>query len=165
MIKRSLFSALFLIILLAGSGYFFYKRYNVAPAIKYNDIIAKNLDGSNYEFVTDDNSQKIVLFFATWCIDCRRELPELQKLTDLLKELQIEVLLISDEDEDTIKRFAVNIQEPFKMLKLQGSFKQSGIYTLPTAYLYCKNGRVHLQKTGAINWTPEYLRAYSQACK
>ena len=162
---RKITSALFLIGLIFGIGYFFYNRYRVAPDVVYSRIKATDLDGNAFRFDNSTGKSHIILFFATWCIDCRRELPILEQQTQLLNELGIDVYLLSDESVETLLGFNPKIKEPFKLLKLQGSFKDNGIYTLPTAYLYCNTGKLHMNKVGAIHWTPEFIRAFASNCK
>lgn len=163
--NKQVFRLIFLLILAAGTGYFIYNRYRVAPEIVFSEIKANALDGSKVEFIADGISNTIVLFFATWCIDCRRELPVLQSHSALLNKLNIKVYLISDEDINTLTSFSTQIEAPIQLLKLEGSFKESEIYTLPTAFLYCKDGSIHQKQTGAIDWNESYLRAFDQACK
>jgi len=163
--NKQVFRLIFLLTIAAGTGYFIYNRYRVAPEIVFSEIKANALDGSKIDFIADGQSNTIVLFFATWCIDCRRELPVLQSHSALLNKLNTKVYLISDEDINTLTPFSAQLEAPFQLLKLEGSFKESGIYTLPTAFLYCKDGSIHLNKTGAIDWTEGYLRAFEQACK
>ena len=163
--NKQVFRLLFFLTIAAGTGYFLYNRYRVAPEIVFSEIKAIALDGSKIDFIADGQSNTIVLFFATWCIDCRRELPVLQSHSALLNKLNTKVYLISDEDINTLTPFSTRLEAPFQLLKLEGSFKESGIYTLPTAFLYCKDGSIHLNKTGAIDWTEGYLRSFEQACK
>ena len=151
-------------------GYYHYHLYDNCTSQKcdldnFSKIKANALDGSKIDFIADGQSNTIVLFFATWCIDCRRELPVLQSHSALLNKLNTKVYLISDEDINTLTPFSTRLEAPFQLLKLEGSFKESGIYTLPTAFLYCKDGSIHLNKTGAIDWTEGYLRSFEQACK
>jgi thiol-disulfide isomerase/thioredoxin len=161
--KISIF--IFLIALASGIGYFLYNRFRVAPDVQFTSIKANTLDGQAYNFSLQNNKSHIILFFATWCIDCRRELPVLQKQANLLNKLNIEVLLLSDEETSTLIKFSPTIEEPFKLLKLQGSFKENHVYTLPTAFLYCKSGKLHVSKVGAIDWSPEFLNAFAANCK
>jgi len=157
--------ALFAIGLALGIGYFVYNRFRVAPDVSFTSLKANSLSGESYSFSSSSDKSHIILFFATWCIDCRRELPVLQKQTELLNKLNIEVVLLSDEETSTLIKFNPTIGEPFKLLKLEGSFKDNQIYTLPTAFLYCKSGKLHTSKVGAIDWTPEFLRAFAGNCK
>jgi thiol-disulfide isomerase/thioredoxin len=148
---RKITITLFLIGLIIGLAYFFYDRYRVAPEVVYTNIKASDLAGNSFVFDNSSGKSHIILFFATWCIDCRRELPILEQQTQLLNDLGIDVFLLSDESIETLLKFSPQIKEPFKLLKLDGSFKDNGIYTLPTAYLYCPSGKLHQNKVGAIH--------------
>ncbi len=162
--NRNIFRLIFLLTLAAGTAYFFYNRYRIAPEIVFSNIEASTLNGDIVSFKADGDSKTIILYFATWCIDCRRELPVIQSYAELLKELNIKVYLISDEEASILEAFQRKIEEPIQLLKLKGKFKDSGIYTLPTAVLYCSNGKIHFKKTGAINWTEDLLRSFHMAC-
>ena len=157
---KFILSAIFLLILIGG-GIFQYRKYRVPPEFELNRIQAGKLSGS--PFRADDYTGRpiIVLYFATWCIDCRRELPQLQKLSQELIASNIKVVLLSDEDPSKLLPFEKELEEPFVLYKLNASFRESGIYTLPTAYLLNEDGSVFLQKTGAIDWTADLLKAFS----
>lgn len=71
------------------------------PAFQfYNTRTGREESLENYK-------DKIVVLniWATWCPPCRREMPDLDKLYADKKNQGVEVIAISDEDPDTIKKF------------------------------------------------------------
>jgi thiol-disulfide isomerase/thioredoxin len=158
--RRFLVSAVLLAILVIG-GIYQYRKYRVPPAFDLSAIQAIDLKGKPLRAEDFSNKPLIVLYFATWCIDCRRELPQLQKLSSELLSNEIQVLLLSDEEAATLLPFEEQLKAPFSLYKLTASFRESNVYTLPTAYLIKANGVIFLQKTGAIDWTPDLIKAFS----
>jgi len=47
----------------------------------------------------------ILNIWATWCPPCRREMPDLDKLYNKMQQKGVEVIAISDEDPEVIKKF------------------------------------------------------------
>ena len=163
--NKNILKTIVLLIGIAGIAYFYYNRYRIAPAKLFSEIEVQSLDGKEFDTSTFEGENTIVVFFATWCIDCRRELPEIQNLSGLASELGINVLLVSDEALSTLNDFKNNVKSPLQLVKLKGSFKENGIYTLPTTYMYCKDGSLFKKQTNALHWTDGLLRSYSAACK
>jgi thiol-disulfide isomerase/thioredoxin len=157
--KRFILSVFFLLLLVAGSVYQ-YRKYRVAPDFDISLIKATDLSGKMFNAARYRNKPLIILYFATWCIDCRRELPQLEDLREELTRKNINVLLFSDEEASRLKPFEQSLPEGFHLYRLQGSFKESGIYTLPTSYLLKQNGQIFLQKTGAIDWSADLIHAF-----
>lgn len=160
--KKFILSVLFLLLLVAGSVYQ-YRKYRVAPDFDISLIKATDLRGNVFDAGNYRDEPLIILYFATWCIDCRRELPQLKDLKSYLYRKNIHVLLFSDEEASRLAPFEQSLPEGFHLYRLQGSFQESGIYTLPTSYLLRKNGRIFLQKTGAIDWTPDLIHAFAES--
>lgn len=85
-----------------------------SPAV---DFVSTDLDGNEIR-LSDFRGQKPVLlvFWATWCSFCAKELPDLKIFTDKHKE-DLEVFAIaSGETKDTIKEYAKEKEVNFSML-------------------------------------------------
>jgi peroxiredoxin len=141
-----------------------YRKFRIPPEIPFSNLSLTRLDGSSFSFKSLTGKHLVIQFFATWCGDCRRELPELTQQAKYLDSKNVEVLLISDEPGNTLKSFQERYGLPFEILILQGGFKQNQIYTLPTAYLICSDGKVVYQKTGAISWTQPFIAEQFDLC-
>ncbi|HID38508.1 MAG TPA: TlpA family protein disulfide reductase [Calditrichaeota bacterium] len=58
---------------------------------KLNDV-----DGNSFLFRKNlDHDANILVFWATWCLPCKKEFPELQKLKEKYKERDIQIIAIS----------------------------------------------------------------------
>ena len=161
MSKQRIISTLLILALVAG-GIHLYRRYRIAPEVLITDIQVTDLNGKTVDHARGQNT--ILVFFATWCPDCRRELPVLAGLENLLVENNISVVLVSDEPEEKLKMFSTTLPARFSILHLKSKFSDNGIYTLPTTYLFCENGSTYLKQTGAIEWSTELLTKFATDC-
>ncbi len=157
LISAGLISALIMV------GIFIYQRYRVAPALLLPEIQLSDLQGNSVKPAS--GKPTLLIFFGTWCRDCRKELPVLAKLEAELKSRNIQVILVSDEETAVLQDFSSSIPLSFQLCKLTGSFKENSIYTLPTSYLFCSNGSVFRKQTGAIEWTTELLTDFVDQCQ
>ena len=157
LISAGLISALIMV------GIFIYQRYRVAPALLLPEIQLSDLQGNSVKPAS--GKPTLLIFFGTWCRDCRKELPVLAKLEAELKNRGIQVILVSDEETAILQDFSSSIPLSFQLCKLKGSFKENNIYTLPTSYLFCSNGDVFRKQTGAIEWTKELLSNFVDQCQ
>jgi thiol-disulfide isomerase/thioredoxin len=131
---------LFLILLVAGI--YQYRKYRVAPTLPTNEFVVETLNGETTIIRPGQDGPLIVKFFATWCIDCRRELPELKAKAELFNQYKVRVILLSDEPVADLSFFSARELLPFSIYKLPKKFKEYGIYTLPTTYIYRKSGEI-----------------------
>jgi thiol-disulfide isomerase/thioredoxin len=152
-----------LVLALLSTGIFIYQRYRVAPALLLPEIQLSDLQGNSIKPAS--GKPTLLIFFGTWCRDCRKELPILAKLEEELKSRNIQVILVSDEENAVLQDFSSSIPLSFQLCKLKGSFKENNIYTLPTSYLFCSNGSVFRKQTGAIDWTIELLSSFVDECE
>lgn len=92
--------------------------------------------------------------WATWCPPCVGEMPALQKMVDRFEgEENIEFMMISGEDPETIKKFIEKKGYTFPVYSTQfptPSDLQSK--SIPTSYLISKKGEIVLREVGAMNW-------------
>ena len=130
---------------------FFYLRYKVPPQLDVSNLPLETLSGTPAKIALNKGEKLCIKFFATWCIDCRRELPDLMKDTAAFKKENIRLVLVSDEAPEQLQFFIERDLVPFEMLHLKTSFKSAGIYTLPTTYWYDASGALYKKTTGNSN--------------
>jgi thiol-disulfide isomerase/thioredoxin len=124
------------------AGIYQYRKYRVAPTLPTNDFVVETLNGETIIIRPGQDGPLIVKFFATWCIDCRRELPELKAKAELFNQYKVRVILLSDEPVADLSFFSARESLPFPIYKLPKKFKEYGIHTLPTTYIYRKSGEI-----------------------
>ena len=88
-------------------------------------------------------------FWASWCLPCRKELPDTKKLTQNFKNEQISVLYISADEKynawlNAVKSENINIENSFLITDFKNSElnKKFKIESLPRHVLIDKNGNI-----------------------
>lgn len=119
-----------------------------APVFRLQDM-----DEDAYSL--DDYRGKVILlnFWATWCPPCRRELPSMERLFQMLKEEGFTVLAINQwEDPDHVFAYVgqLNVDPSFPVLFDPESkvAKAYGVKGLPTTFLIDKEGKIRYRAVG-----------------
>jgi thiol-disulfide isomerase/thioredoxin len=127
-----------------------------APELRLDDM-----DGNHFDLADARGHWVFVHFWASWCGPCRREMPSIAKITDLLADSDIEFVLVNTaETEDTIFSF-LGIVAP----DLVPLLDSDGLVTeawqprgLPATFLVDPDGRIRYQALGGREWEkPAYL--------
>lgn len=107
----------------------------------------------------------VINLWATWCVPCVKEMPDLDQLAADLKGTGVEVLAIS------VDRKAVDKVPPFYAangIKNLGVYydhrsqlsKRMGVRGLPTTILIRANGQPLGQVSGIVQWSHPEVRSY-----
>lgn len=127
-----------------------------APALKLD-----NLDGEPYDLAGSRGHWVFVHFWASWCGPCRREMPRIQKMMDILADSDIEFLIINTaETEDEVFTFlGIVAPDVMPLMDLDGQvtevWQPRG---LPATYLVDPDGLIRYQALGGREWElPVYL--------
>jgi thiol-disulfide isomerase/thioredoxin len=112
------------------------------------------VDESGYQKLTAAHKGKVVLynFWATYCVPCRAEMPELLKLRDRLQARGFELVLISaDEPEQEASAEKLLKQRGFTGVSYRRQAKNDDAFVnaldpkwnggLPASFLYDRNGK------------------------
>ena len=104
----------------------------------------------------------IVNFWATWCVPCKKELPDLNLLDQKLEKYKIDVLTISIDKK--------NIKDQIKFLSKNGAsdlthffdkkmniFKAMNLRGVPTTILVDKTGLVVSKHEGILKWSEDVI--------
>lgn len=132
-----------------------------APALQLNDM-----DGVAYNLQDYKGALVFVHFWASWCGPCRKEMPAIQHMAEILEPEGLKIALLNTaEDEDTVFSFlAVYAPDMRPLMDLDGqateAWKPRG---LPATYLVDQQGRVRYQALGGRPWDEtiylDFLRA------
>jgi thiol-disulfide isomerase/thioredoxin len=131
-------------------SFYFYRKYRIAPEIALANLQLTATDGSPAK-IDFSGGAAIVTFGASWCGSCIRELDQLAAIRKTTLA-GIQVIVISDEPMETIQRFRDLRHYEFTFLKLESKFKTIGIHSLPTTYLFNKEGELKKETVGYIHW-------------
>jgi len=153
MSKKTTYQIL-IIAIVALVGLYFYNKYNVAPSIQVDKLEILNQDSTKFDIHSLKGKKVIISFYASWCPNCIDELKVLNTIKNE-KLSDIEILAITDESMDKLISFKNKKQYPFTFLKLNASFPEIGIASIPTTYLLNTKGEIVYNKVGYIEWDDE----------
>ena len=117
------------------------------------ELTMTTLDGKT--ITSKELAGKVVIynFWATWCVPCRTEIPDLIKLQEQYKDqLVIIGVLSEDEPGPNVSRFASDYKMNYPIVpetpELTAAF--TGIYALPTTFMVGPDGRIMQKHVGQI---------------
>ena len=129
-------------------------------SIRFPNLAILNSKEKPFIFEFKNNTMKrgyVINFWATWCVPCKKELPDLSSLNLKLKKYNIEVLTISIDKK--------NIKDQLSFLSNNGAsdlnhffdkkmviFKELKLRGVPTTVLVNKLGSVVSKHEGILNW-------------
>ncbi|MCK6638896.1 MAG: TlpA family protein disulfide reductase [Bacteroidia bacterium] len=145
----------FILLLAVGSvvAFWLFRKYRVAPNLDVEKLTVRNLQGEIVDLTKYRGKTLFVNYWATWCPDCRRELPSIQKLADQVDRNKVIFLLISDEPLEKIQSFASNNDYDLLYLQTDKPHQENGIFTLPTTYIFDNEGYEVTSKAGGADWS------------
>ncbi len=144
--------ALFLLLVVGGLiSLYMYKKYRVAPTIP---LLAQEVfDDENAKVNLDSFKGKplIISYYASWCGDCIKELKELNEVKE--EHLKgITIICITDETQEKLISFKTKRNFPFQFYRINKSFDEIGIHSIPVTYLVNAKGEMVYNKVGALQW-------------
>jgi thiol-disulfide isomerase/thioredoxin len=113
--------------------------------------IAEGQQAPGYSSGSSGGRVTLIDFWATWCGPCRHALPGLKQLQSIYGSDQIEVISVSeDEDEDQLRSFVANNGMNWTQKRDEGHqmMHEYGATALPTYVLIGKDGHVVKQWVG-----------------
>jgi peroxiredoxin len=121
------------------------------------DFEVTDISGKKYKLSKLKGKDVLLVFWATWCGPCNREVPhliELEKLYDKDKDNDLVILAISNEDARRLQDFAAakKINYPvvsFKGRPLPEPFGK--VRSIPTAFYISKQGKIKLATVGMVS--------------
>lgn len=125
---------------------------HIAEAI---DFTLKDLDGRPRRL--SDFRGKIVFlnFWASWCPDCRIEMPSMQKLHTRLKDKDLVMIAVDfQESAEVVQNFFKRHRLTFAaLLDSDGRIgAQMSIRSIPTTFILSRNGKIAGTVIGAREW-------------
>ncbi|TME27312.1 MAG: TlpA family protein disulfide reductase [Chloroflexi bacterium] len=143
------------------------------PGAPAPDFSLSVLDGGTQDLLRERGNVVLLNFWATWCIPCREEMPELQRLADDLRGQQFTLLTIDlQEDAASINAFRteLGLRLPV-LLDEDGEVTRSyGVRALPATFLIDQRGVLRQQRLGPLAqgdgetpWTRSWIARQVQA--
>jgi peroxiredoxin len=127
---------------------------------------ARGLDAGEIS-ITDLRGRVVVLnFWASWCAECRPEMPGLDRLQREFGPRGLAVIGVNArEDPATIRRFANDLRLGFPLALDPGGKVNAlyGVVGLPTTFLVARDGRAVALGVGPRAWASAPARAIIEA--
>jgi peroxiredoxin len=108
----------------------------------------------------------IVNFWASWCLECRPEMPALERLHREFAPRGLAVVGINArEDREAVRRYAKDLNLTFPLVldpdgKINGAY---GVVGLPTTFVIGRDGRAVALAIGPREWASALGRAFIKA--
>jgi len=123
-----------------------------AKAMFAPEIELKTVDGQAFRLSELKGRVVVLNFWATWCIPCREEIPELNAMQRELGPKGLTIIGPSwDDSAEGIREFQSDIKQDYTVLiggeSVQGKF--GGIPSLPTTFIIDRQGRIRQKIIGA----------------
>ena len=120
-------------------------------------------DGEEIQYPEFRDRVLFVNFWATWCAPCVQEMPTIVDLADSMKEVDVEFLLVSiDDDERLVRRF-VRKHNLSERVYLRGWDAGASTFTagiVPATFIVAKDGTIAYQHHGAADWNTDSIRRF-----
>ena len=116
-----------------------------------------NLSKQEVDLNLFSNKKIILNYWATWCGPCIKEMPDLMIAQKKLKDSDVSLFLVSDEDVSVISKFVDNNPYTLNFLKSNVSNEMLGVYSLPTTILFDNKGNKVETIVGVLDFSDENL--------
>ena len=123
----------------------------LAPGSKAPDFTLGTMDGRPFSLSSLAGRMVVLVFWASWCPDCRAEVPELKAMHDAAQKDKVAFVSVSfDRGLDALKAFAKDNALPGVQLFEPAGKKESavgaayGVKWIPSLYLLDEKGKVVL---------------------
>lgn len=122
------------------------------------------LDGKTYSLAALRGKVVLLNFWATWCPPCRKEMPDMEKLSRTYSDKGLVVLAVSDEPRETVAPFIEKQRYTFPVLldpdrRVHGAFDVEGI---PKSFIFDREGRLAAEAIDART-ERQFLELLNQA--
>lgn len=131
--------------------------------IKIAQINAKDLEGNELDWKKYEGKTLFVHFWATWCKDCLKELPDLKGAYEELSaedKQKIGMIFLSDEDTSRLNVFLRTNPMPFDVYQLQVESQKLGIEYIPQTHVFSSDGKTLTARIGSNKWTKQKLMGF-----
>jgi thiol-disulfide isomerase/thioredoxin len=144
-------ASLVLIAVMAIAGGLLYLERNIRSIIAHRvDVLTLHPRNGNTPARLADLRGKVVLvnFWATWCMSCRAELPDMNRLAARFPSDRVAVMTITDEPDDRVVRFEQKVtalrtlEARFESDQPRGALALMAYQGRPTTVIVGVDGRV-----------------------
>ncbi len=130
------------------------------PGLPAPALMVERVDGVELDVARDRGRVRVVHFWATWCVPCRKELPEL--LARAAEVDGLELLAVSVDDDWAVVRefFPAGVPRQVVRARDREAHRRYGTQALPDSYVVTPDGRLVERILGARDWSRPEARRY-----
>ena len=120
-------------------------------------LVLKDIQGASHDLARYRGQVILVNFWATWCEQCRQEMPSMQRLRDRLGKRFVVLAVNVDEPDARVREFIRQTRLDLPVLMDPGKTvpRAWGVRVLPTSVLVGPDGRARYRLVGDIDWNNE----------
>lgn len=121
----------------------------------------RGLDGKRVTLAEIRGKPVFLSLWETTCVPCVLELPAIRKLAVSMRDLPVAFLLVTEEDEASVRRFVASNRDLPVYLADQGKMPETIVALgVPQTFVLDHTGAVVFHYRGPANWDHEDMRAY-----
>ncbi|MDQ3908644.1 MAG: redoxin family protein [Acidobacteriota bacterium] len=123
---------------------------NTANARLAPEIELKTLDGQPFQLASLRGRVVLLNFWATWCVPCRAEIPDLSAMQRDMASRGLTVVGVTAEDSaDDVREFQKSLKQDYTVVLAPASAKNAyGVVGLPKTFVIDREGRIRKEITG-----------------
>ena len=118
------------------------------------DFTVSDIEGARRRLSDYRGRDVLVVFWATWCPACNREIPHLIELREMFEEDELAILAISNETAEHLKQFAASRGINYSVVPLGAARLSSpfaDVRSIPTTFFIDRNGIIKLAAEGLVS--------------
>lgn len=117
------------------------------------DFALTDLDGKEHKLSDYKGKKVLLVFWATWCPPCRKEIPDLIELRKTVSEDKLAMLAISNEKPDLVKSFVAQANLNYTVLLDPGTLPgpYNTINAIPSSFFIDPEGKIKLATSGLVS--------------
>jgi len=117
------------------------------------DFALTDLDGKEHKLSDYKGKKVLLVFWATWCPPCKKEIPDLIELRKTVSEDKLAMLAISNEKPDLVKSFVAQANINYTVLLDPGTLPgpYNTINAIPSSFFIDPEGKIKLATSGLVS--------------
>lgn len=119
---------------------------------RFANVRLADLDGKPISLSDYAGKPVFLNFWATWCGPCIGEMPTIETVSKQFKD-EIAFVAISNEPASVIKSWLKKNPHSFEFVRIEGSFLDAYVVSLPTTMLLDRKGQLVTEEVGFRSWT------------